>query len=336
MNARNAAILGAVGLAVAALGWFVDPARLALGWVAALSAWLAWPIGSMALLMIHALTGGRWGDALAPGLRTGVASLPLLLPALAPVLVLFPALYPWARAGAHFDNAFYLNLPFAAGRLVVYLVSWFGLAWLSLRPRGLHAVAPAGLILLAVTFSFASIDLTMSLDPKFNSSIYSLIALAGAGLVALAAGILFAAARAEQAVLPDLGKLLLGAVVLWTYLDFMQLLIVWQSDLSSDAPWYVLRSTGLWGAVALAVAGLHFLLPFALLLSGRLRHSRRVLAGVALLLLATEMVRAWWIVLPTRAGGLGWVDLGCVAAFAGFAGALAMRRRDAAMVARPV
>ncbi len=50
-----------------------------------------------------------------------------------------------------------------------------------LRSRNLAAVAPAGLILLAVTFTFATIDLTMSLDPRFNSSIYGLIALAGAG-----------------------------------------------------------------------------------------------------------------------------------------------------------
>ena len=336
MNVRNAILLGVIGLAVAALGWVIDPARLALGWVAAFSAWLAWPVGSMALLMIHALTGGRWGDALAPGLRVGVATLPLVVPALVPVLLLLPALYPWARAGAHFDNAFYLNLPFAAGRLVVYLVSWFGLAWLALRPRGLSAIAPAGLILLAVTFTFATIDLTMSLDPKFNSSVYSLIALTGAGLVALSAGILTASARAEQPVLPDLGKLLLGVIVLWTYLDFMQLLIIWESDLSTDAPWYLLRSTGGWGVVALLVSGLHFMLPFALLLSGRLRHDRRVLGGVAVLLLVTELVRAWWIVLPTRPGGLSWIDLGCAAAFAGFAGAVAMRRRQTAMVANPV
>ena len=48
----------------------------------------------------------------------------------------------------------------------------------------------------------------------------------------------------------DLGKLLLALVVLWIYLDFMQLLIVWQSDLAAEAPWYLARARGFWGAVA--------------------------------------------------------------------------------------
>ncbi len=318
--------MGAAGLLAAALGWVLQPASFAFGWVAALSAWLAWPIGSMALLLIHALTGGRWGEAITPGLRGGVASLLLLPPALVPVVLLLPVLYPWARPGTHLDNEFYLNLPFAAGRAATYLVSWFGLGWLCWRGRRLEAVAPAGLILLAVTFTFATIDLTMSLDPSFNSSIYGLIALASAGLVALSAALLLSARGADAAVLPDLGKLLLGTVVLWTYLDFMQLLIIWESDLASDAPWYLLRSTGVWGAVALLVSAFHFLLPFALLLSGRLRHHRSVLMGVASVLLLTEMVRAWWVVLPARPGGPAWSAVACMAAFVGCAALLALRR----------
>ena len=30
-------------------------------WLAAVTVWMGWPLGSMALLLIHALTGGRWG-----------------------------------------------------------------------------------------------------------------------------------------------------------------------------------------------------------------------------------------------------------------------------------
>ncbi len=37
----------------------------------------------------------------------------------------------------------------------------------------------------------------------------------------------------------DLGKLMLALLVLWGYFVFMQFLIVWNSDLGSDAPWYV-------------------------------------------------------------------------------------------------
>ena len=154
--------------------------------------------------------------------------------------------------------------------------------------------------------------------------------------MAFSAAILTSTAGAGPAVLRDLGRLLLGTVVLWTYLDFMQLLIIWESDLASDAPWYIARSTGFWGGVALLVAAGHFLLPFALLLFRRLQGSRGVLLGITTLLLVMEGVRAWWLVLPTWPHGVTWIDVACMLAVTGCAGGLAQRRRGTALVARHV
>src|ERR1700685_3079040 len=122
--------------------------------------------------------------AIRPQLVAGMVTLPLLLPALIPLMAMLAALYPWARADAamHLDNRFYLNLPFFIGRFIVYLIVWFGLAELILRALrrpapdlALARLAPPGLILLAITVTYAAIDMTMSLDPRFVSSIYGLI-----------------------------------------------------------------------------------------------------------------------------------------------------------------
>ena len=40
----------------------------------------------------------------------------------------------------------------------------------------LYRIAPPGLILLALTVTFAAIDVTMSLDPEFKSSVYGMLA----------------------------------------------------------------------------------------------------------------------------------------------------------------
>ena len=69
----------------AAVGWVTEPAPFYAGWLAAVR-YCSWALGSMALLLIHALTGGRWGEALRPALRIGMCSLPLLLPAVVPLL----------------------------------------------------------------------------------------------------------------------------------------------------------------------------------------------------------------------------------------------------------
>jgi len=319
--------MGIVGMLAAALGWIVEPAVFPHAWLAATVAWSGWPLGSITLLLIHALTGGRWGDALAPALRFGVATLPLLALLIIPVLLTLSALYPWARSGAHMSNRFYLNVPFFAGRGVLYLIVWFGLGALALRGRSLARIAPPGLILLALTMTFAAIDLTMSLDPEFSSSIYGMLACSGVVLLALSLGVAVAGATVPGATLPDLGKLLLALVVLWTYLDFMQLLIVWQSDLVSEAPWYRVRMHGFWGIAMAVIAAGHFLLPFAILLFPRMQGNRRVVVGVASLLVVMEILRTWWTVLPAVPRGVSWIDFACVLGVGGMAAGVALWRR---------
>ena len=62
-----------------------------------MTCWLGWPLGSIALILIHALTGGRWGLAIRPQLVAGIATLPLVLPALVPVLFVARAVSVDAR-----------------------------------------------------------------------------------------------------------------------------------------------------------------------------------------------------------------------------------------------
>jgi len=313
--------IGAVGLAVAVVGWIVQPTRFYGAWLGALFLLCAWPLGSMALLMTHALTGGRWGIALNPALRTGVCALPLLLPAAIPFAFGLPSLYEWAQPEGHeLGNRFYLNVPFFEARSAVYLVVWFVFAALVLRARARAGLAAVGLFLLAVTTSFAAIDTTMSLDPHFTSSVYGMLTAAGMGLLALSVALLLSISRTEEASLrADFGKLLLALAVLWIYLDFMQLLIVWQSDLANESPWYLDRSRGFWGAMRIVIAVGHFVVPFFLLLSPRFQRSPRMLTGLAALLVAMEVLRTWWTVLPALGRHIGWADVACMVGVGGTA-----------------
>lgn len=335
---RNLLYAGAAGLLLAALGWLLDSGRFYGGWLAAFTLLGGWSLGSMALLLIHALTGGRWGDALRPALRIGVCALPLLVPAFLPLLPGLAHLYPWARPGADFGNRFYLNMPFFAGRGAFYLLAWFILGWLTLRTRRLELIAPFGLVLLALTATFAAIDLTMSLEPDFVSSIYGMLAASGMALLALSAAVLLTAGETRTETRADFGRLLMALVVLWIYLDFMQLLIVWQSNLTSEAPWYIGRSRGFWGAVRAVIAVGHFVLPFFLLMSPRIQRSRRAVMLIAGLLVAMEVLRAWWTVLPALGFVVGWIDVACIVGLGGVAVVFApwAARRPLFAQARPL
>lgn len=332
-------IASAVGVLGSAIGWIVAPAQFPHAWLAALTCWVGWPLGSIALILIHALTGGRWGRAIRPQLVIGATTLPLLLPALVPLIFVLPALYPWMQAdvAAHLDNRFYLNPQFFAGRGIAYLVVWLGLAALVLGtlrhedPESiLYRIAPPGLILLALTVTFAAIDYTLSMEPQFKSSVYGL--LVGSEAVLLALSFAVAAAALVQPpdrskTMEDLGKLMLGLLVFWAYLDFMQLLIIWQSDLPHEADWYVRRTTGTWAVVAAVIAGLHFFLPFFVLLWPQFQRSRRAMGWVAALLVIIEIPRAWWIVIPASGRTLSPIDLAAMLAVFGVAAAIALRAR---------
>jgi hypothetical protein len=346
MNAvRVAWIVGGVGLVASLIGAMVQPEAFAFAWLAALATWLRWPLGCLALLLVHALTGGRWGVSVRPGFVQGIRALPLLLLAVIPLLFVLPHLYPWLRAGesARLDNGFYLNAPFAAARWMFYLMVWFGLAALATarlrrndppdrndsldRNQSSAVIAAPGLILLGLTVNFAAVDAIMSLDPHFNSSAFGMINAAESGLFALSVTILAtvlagATAPSER---DDLGRLLQSLLILWAYLDFMQLLIVWQSDLPKEAAWYLARSTGLWGVLAALTAAVHFLLPFLALMIPRVRRSRRGLIAITTVLIVMTVIRGWWLVLPAHERGIGWINIAAVLAFGGITTGLLLR-----------
>jgi hypothetical protein len=325
---RVAWMAAACGLVLCAVGWMSSPTVFASAWLAAMTLALSWSLGSMALLYIHALTGGRWGYALRRPLAAGAASLPWLLPTFIPVVLLAPVLYPWLRGGA---PHFYLNLPFLCIRAVVYLSAWWGLSFLTGRTlrRGdrdlrLARLAPASLIVLGLTVTFSAIDLTLSLQPQFTSSIYGWLVACQSLLLAFSVAVL-AGSGTHNALRPDLAKLLLGMVVLWAYLDFMQLLIVWNSNLPNDALWYGPRLNGLWAIVAGIIAVLHFALPLFVLIFPRMQQSSGAVALIAAILIGAEILRSWWIVIPAAHRGLGWIDLAAMLAVVPLAAAFGFR-----------
>ena len=324
---------GFIGFAAASIGWMLASNAFAYAWLIMLIAWLGWPLGCMGLLLIHALTGGRWGNAIRPQLLAGARNIWLLPLLLIPYVFAAPQIYPWLREDRtiHLANALYLNGPAFILRGGVYLVVWCGLeAIVARRVRGenreqsLARAAPAGLIALAITITFASIDAVMSLDPRFASSVFGLVAIAEMGLFALAVCILAAliSGDAREERLRELGRLLLALTILWAYLDFMQLLIIWQSDLPREASWYVLRWSGGWGYVAALIAGGHFLAPFFILLSSKAQRSPGAMACACALLMLGALLRSFWLVAPAAEADLHalvWVAATAITGVSGFA-----------------
>jgi len=193
----------------------------------------------------------------------------------------------------------------------------------------MRAVSGGGLVLFAFALTFAAFDWIMSLDPHWYSTIYGAWFFGGSGLGALGVLVLmglFLVNREPMAGViakhhfHDWGKLLLAFTMLWAYFSVSQLLIIWSGNIPEEVVWYHERLRGGWGGVGLALALLHFALPFLLLLSRDLKRQSKMLAGVAVLLLVMHWVDLYWNVVPNFSPenlSFHWLDVAAPLALGG-------------------
>jgi len=345
---RRAMGVGLVGLLLAFLAAVRDPEHFWPSYLFGYLFWLGLSIGSAAVVMVHHVTGGRWGFVVRRLLEAGARTIVLMAVLFVPLIVGLPHLYEWTHAEVVAADEVlrhksrYLNIPFFSLRAVVYFVVWIALAHLvttwsyaqdrtgePIFSRRLRALSGPGLVLYGGTVTFAAVDWVMSLEPHWYSTIYGIMFILGQVLTAFAAAILCAAWLARSRPLSevatsdafhDLGNLLLAFVMLWAYVAFSQFLIIWSGNLPEEIPWYMRRTRGRWGEVAGLLIVFHFAVPFLLLLSRAVKRNVRALAAVAGMILAMRVVDLYWIVVPAFAEkGIG-AHWSSVATFVGIGG----------------
>ena len=296
---------GAAGAAVLLASGADAPGPATGGYLTALMLWSALPAGALALLMgTRLFGGGSWALVVErPLAAAGRTLLPTAL-LFVPLVLVLPQLYPWTDAGwqaANRTQALYLYTPFFAARTAAVMVLWVALhAWLRRAPG--RVPAAVGLVVYALTASFAGVDWVLSRDPAFNSSEFGLYFIAHQLLAAFAFALL--AARLDHASprqLDALGGLLLAGALAWSYLAYMQYLVVWSGNLPAEAAWYLRRQAGGWGAAFWAVIVLQAVLPVLVLPLRRVRRSPAALKALAAGVLLARVVESAWLVLPADA-----------------------------------
>jgi hypothetical protein len=246
---------------------------------------------------------------------------------LLPLLAGLQHLYPWARpeglAGepALQHAAFFLQVPFVLGRLAAYFVVWCILAFFLKRwsvqqdqrgdpscARKLSALSSVGVLLYVLTISFLSVDLLLSLESGWDSSIIGFLVGTDCLLTALSFIVVIVVLLAKDTPLRealttdrvhDLGNLLMALVIFWAYIAFAQYLVIWMANLPEEVGWYLRRTQGGWEWVARALMGLHFALPLFLLLFRFIKRSTGSLVVVALFMLLMRWVDLLWTIAPS-------------------------------------
>lgn len=335
---HRSTILGLAGLAIVAMAgsgiaWFLAPERFFASYLTAIL--LPWSIsvGSLTLMLIFYLTGGKWARGAWPWLALNARLIPLVALLFVPWLFGIERLYPWAHSDilTKFENTanrqWFYQIPFFVGRTIFYFAVWSALAWLSVgftpsssrrepddpeRPRNLggQPVAGLGLVAILLTVTWAGIDWVMSFDPFFKSTLFGALIGMGGMMAAMSAAVAAVCfwprlndAATDEKTIGDLASLLLAFLMLWAYFSFAHFLIMWTGDLRIEASFYAVRNQGIWEWISpiLAVGG--FVLPFLCLLSYDLKRTPKKVGALAVFLLVVRLVELSWMVLPGAGDG---------------------------------
>jgi len=346
--AGRALALGAAAAAATAVGAVVDAEHF---YPAYLTGWLLWftvACGCLGLLLLHHLSGGRWGIVLRRPMEAAARTIPLLAALSAPLFFGLDRLFLWAdHAKVEADHllhhkAAYLN-PTAFGARFVVVVAIFTLyAYLlsrrsaaqdggggAIEAYAMQRTSAVGLLVFVLAVSFVGFDWLMSLDPHWFSSLYGAIFLSGSAIAALTFLILVAkvlvGSEPMAAVLTakrfhDFGTLLFAFVMFFTYLCISQFIIAYQGNLPEEVVWFSDRFHGAWVYVATGLLVFHFFFPFLILLHRSVKRRASTLAKIAAFVLLMRWVDLVWQSRPTLFHdglGLSWLDLSAPLAVGG-------------------
>ena len=321
-----------VGAIAGATGITLAPDRAWATWL--LVAYYALGVGlsSLCFVAIHYTTGASWSVAVRRVAEALASTLPLAVILLAVVFAVRPQLYPWTRDGglgpagdpALAFKRFWLSRGFFLVRGAMYAAIWIGFAlamsgisrrqdrdgdprWTRVNVR----LSAAFLATFGVTFTLASVDWVMSLEPRWSSTIFGVYHFAGLFLSGLAALILTALWLERRGPLHgvlndehlhDLGKLLFAFSSFWMYIWFSQYMLIWYTNLPEETAYFVRRVHGFWLALLLANILLNWLVPFAVLLRRDMKRRRRVLGLVATVVLVGRWLDLYLMIFPSVVG----------------------------------
>lgn len=345
-------IAGIVVMMVSALGYFIDSAQFYFSYLIAYVFWVSIGLGALFFVMLQHLTGAVWSLVLRRLTESIMIVLPYMFILFLPIVFGMHELYHWSRPEVVQQDALisqktgYLNVPFFLIRNAIYFTSWFLIARALYKTSiaqdqkpdhsqitTMRKVSAPGMVVFAITTSFAAFDWLMSLDAHWFSTIFGLYFFAGGFLSALAGTTLISILLAKQGVLQDvitrehyhdLGKLLFGFVIFWGYMAFSQYFLIWYANIPEETIWYLHRWEGSWKIFSLTLVFGHFLIPFLLLMGRSFKRNLTLLSLLSAWILIMHWIDLYWIAMPvhhhhgihlswldfTLLGGMGAVFLG--------------------------
>jgi len=337
---KNALFAGIVGIAFSALACIVNADQFFHSYLIAYEFWLTIALGALFFVMLHHLVGAKWSIVLRRLAETISQGIPLMAILFIPILIGLPHLYEWSNKDiVNGDQILsgksgYLNATFFIIRAIIYFGVWSYLAQrlhkISLeqdngfkieQARKLRVTSAPGMIIYALTVTFAAFDWMMSLDAHWYSTIFGVYIFSGSVVAIISTIIIITLYLGRREILSDcitiehyhdLGKLLFAFVVFWAYIAFSQYFLIWYANIPEETIWFRNRWVGSWKTMSLLIVFGHFAVPFFILITRAAKRNPIFLGIMAFWILAMHWIDLYWVVMPSMHRGgvsISWIDL---------------------------
>lgn len=316
--------IGAAGIAASVAGFFIDHKTFFFAYLVAFMFWMAIALGGLFFTMIHHLVGAEWSIVIRRIPETLASAIPMMAILFIPIALGVHDLYEWSHEEIVAQDPIlrhksgWLNPTFFVIRAYVYFGIWTLVAWTLYKAslaqdegkdvtEKMRGVSAPSMILFALSLTLAAFDWLMSLDPHWFSTIFGVYVFAGSWWATLGFVVLFTMHLRKKSKLGeamtiehyhDLGKLMFGFTVFWTYIGFSQFMLIWYGNIPEETIWYKHRWEHGWQYVSLLLVVGHFIAPFLVLIFRASKRNLAVMKTMAIWFLIMEFVDLYWIIMP--------------------------------------
>jgi hypothetical protein len=328
--------------------------------------WTGISQGAVLLSVVLRLTNAKWGRPIMRLAESAIAFLPISLLLFVVVIAGSNQLFKWMSEPMGYKAA-WLNAPFLFTRVGFYLVlmtvmslvyvrtsirtdvgllydgkplpdrfikmlkNWKGADVEIKSTNDLQSkMAVAVAICYAVFYSLLAIDLVMSLDPHWTSTLFGAYFFIGCFYAGIALTIVMASFFIDMPEgeivgskqFHDLGKLLFGFAIVNGDFFYSQFLVIWYGNLPEETHYIIERTQHQpWATLAYLVLILAFVGPFIILINKKIKMMPKVIRWVALSVLLGIWLERTLLIAPSVVGGhsfpIGWIEISTTVGFLG-------------------
>lgn len=320
------AILMFIGVLTFIFGLYQESERIWHSYIVSYFYFISLSLGGLFFCAINHVSNAYWSVTVRRIAEAFTSFLPIGLIATLILLLGIKDLFMWLDADTVAKDAIlqgkeaYLNKGFFLIRIFGFLGLWiwFGMKIVKnsldqdkdgniewTRKNVFYSVI--FLVVFAFSYSLFSVDMMMSLDPHWFSTMFGVYCFAGLFQSFLAMAALFAIYFVKHGYLSDyvnenhihdIGKFLWAFTIFYAYIAFSQFMLIWYANIPEETLFFIHRGHGAWMWVSMSLLFVKFVFPFLALAPRGAKRNYQWLSMVAVVILIMQYVDLYWLVYP--------------------------------------